>query len=384
MIASSSQVADSNAHLASLAQVEQQKQGKQQESSLIRLDQVDPKPIKWLWANYIPLGKVVVLQGDPGAGKSTLLADLAARVTQGAPMPDGSETVKGSVLIWTLEDDLADTLRPRLEAANANLELVTGLDQSIEQPKDIRNTVGNAMSDHKKQTTEQLRLLIIDPLSTATGSKDLNKQNNARPIMESLTIIARKEKLCIVVVNHLNKSSPDLQSDLQRGSGSLGGIAGVARTVLHAQKPFEEETGALHLIKSNVAGRRPPLFYQLETREIIHANNVHLKTGAAVWVDAPEGTLCPAAFGHTSAIEEGGQWLTELLKDGPMPFAEVEARADEARLSMSGAVTRAKRRLGVRSTKIGQQWMWSLPEATPNTSDNDVSRSAELTNCSAN
>jgi hypothetical protein len=54
----------------------------------VRADQIQARPIQWLWRNWIPLGKLVVVDGDPGLGKSTMLVDLAARLSRGRPMPD--------------------------------------------------------------------------------------------------------------------------------------------------------------------------------------------------------------------------------------------------------------------------------------------------------
>ena len=62
---------------------------------------VEPKSVEWLWRGRIPLGKLTTFDGDPGVGKSTVLADLAARVSTGTPMPDGSPGVHGSVVILT-------------------------------------------------------------------------------------------------------------------------------------------------------------------------------------------------------------------------------------------------------------------------------------------
>lgn len=67
--------------------------------------------------------------GDPGLGKSFLTMDLAARVTTGATWPD-SPTVaapRGSVVLLSAEDDLADTIRPRLDAAGADCARVVAL-----------------------------------------------------------------------------------------------------------------------------------------------------------------------------------------------------------------------------------------------------------------
>lgn len=57
---------------------------------LIRLAEVKPKPVTWLWPGRIPAGKVTLIDGDPGLGKSTIAFDLCARISTGSAMPDGS------------------------------------------------------------------------------------------------------------------------------------------------------------------------------------------------------------------------------------------------------------------------------------------------------
>ncbi len=116
------------------------------------------QPVAWLWPQRIPLGKVTLLAGDPGLGKSLLALDIAARVTGGLPFPEAPANfassattnttsppnhsacvfatsnsnlppsplplppsqLPGSVLILSISDDFADTIRPRLDAAGAD------------------------------------------------------------------------------------------------------------------------------------------------------------------------------------------------------------------------------------------------------------------------
>jgi len=75
-------------------------------------DQIKPKPIQWLWLNHIPLGKVTILAGNMGDGKSTIALDIAARVSTGKKMPDGSVGCRGKVKILSSEDPADDTTRP--------------------------------------------------------------------------------------------------------------------------------------------------------------------------------------------------------------------------------------------------------------------------------
>jgi hypothetical protein len=66
---------------------------------LSRFSDVRPRPAAWLWRNWLPLGKLAILDGDPGLGKSTLLFDLAARVSHSGVMPDGSSGASGTVIL---------------------------------------------------------------------------------------------------------------------------------------------------------------------------------------------------------------------------------------------------------------------------------------------
>jgi RecA-family ATPase len=68
----------------------------------------------------LPAGKLVVLDGDPSVGKSTLAIDRAVRLSVGAAWPDGTGCPLGDVLVLSAEDGLADTIRPRLDAAGGD------------------------------------------------------------------------------------------------------------------------------------------------------------------------------------------------------------------------------------------------------------------------
>jgi hypothetical protein len=64
-----------------------------------KVSDIVSRPVKFLWQDWLPAGKLALLDGDPGLGKSTVLLDIAARVSQGATMPDGVYTEAGHVLV---------------------------------------------------------------------------------------------------------------------------------------------------------------------------------------------------------------------------------------------------------------------------------------------
>src|SRR5262245_34433405 len=90
------------------------------DNPLAKFSDVRARPMAWLWPNWLPLGKLAMLDGDPGLGKSTLLFDLAARVSSNGLMPDGTQGASGSVIILNAEDDPEESIQPRLAAAGAN------------------------------------------------------------------------------------------------------------------------------------------------------------------------------------------------------------------------------------------------------------------------
>jgi len=102
--------------------------------SFRRLSEIQAKPIRWLWPGRIARGKVAMLAGHPGLGKSQLTASIAAIVTTGGIWPvDKTRCERGNVVFFSAEDDAEDTIRPRLEAAGADLDCVFILDAVLEE-----------------------------------------------------------------------------------------------------------------------------------------------------------------------------------------------------------------------------------------------------------
>lgn len=99
--------------------------GKQDRLELKCLAEIESIPLHWLWENRIPLGKLTLLVGDPGLEKSLITLDIASRISTGARWPDDNGNAPlGNVIILSTEDDVADTIKPRLLAAGADCSRV--------------------------------------------------------------------------------------------------------------------------------------------------------------------------------------------------------------------------------------------------------------------
>src|SRR5436853_4252468 len=84
------------------------------------LSQAPSKPLTWLWPGRIPYGHLTLLDAAPGSGLSLLSLTLAACVSSGSPLPDGTPTQQGLVILLAPYDSPTDILKPRLEAAGAD------------------------------------------------------------------------------------------------------------------------------------------------------------------------------------------------------------------------------------------------------------------------
>lgn len=92
---------------------------------IVTISTVEAEDIDWLWPQRFALGKLHMIAGEPGQGKSQFTLFMAATVTTGRAWPNGEGSAQqGDVIILASEDDAGDTMRPRLEATNADLSRV--------------------------------------------------------------------------------------------------------------------------------------------------------------------------------------------------------------------------------------------------------------------
>ena len=189
--------------------------------SVTRMDQVQSEAVDWLWDRRIPMGKITLISGDPGVGKSFLTLDLAARVSKGSNWPDGTPCPVGSVLLFSAEDGVSDTIRPRLDKLGADLERIhfanaTLIDGGVE--------VAVSLAEHLSAFEREIKvhdasLLVIDPLLAFTGGEtDTHVTAQVRALMSPLAALAQRTGCSILGVGHLNKNSKESNSCTRNGS----------------------------------------------------------------------------------------------------------------------------------------------------------------------
>jgi len=96
------------------------------------LSAVVAQPVAWLWQDYLPLGALTLLEGEPGSGASLLALHIAACVTSGRALPGGSPSTQGTVILVADQDHPGYTIAPRFLAAGgdpARVLLLTTVEQ---------------------------------------------------------------------------------------------------------------------------------------------------------------------------------------------------------------------------------------------------------------
>jgi AAA domain len=83
-----------------------------------------PQPVSWLWQQRLPLAGITLLDGDHGLGKTLLAHQIAAAVSSGTPMPDGTPTIHGGVIIVTPFTDPSTTQLQLLTSLGADLSRI--------------------------------------------------------------------------------------------------------------------------------------------------------------------------------------------------------------------------------------------------------------------
>lgn len=341
---------------------------------LVNAADVESEPIDWLWPGRIARGKLTVIAGHPGLGKSLTTMDLAARVTSGSPWPDNPSVRApiGGVVIINGEDGVSDTIRPRLEAAGANIcmvNIVTGITMHDEDSGesfagwfDIQNI--KALEDAINQTRDCL-LCVIDPVSAFLPSKtDSHNNSDVRALLRPISEMAERLGVAVVCISHLTKNSGG-NAAVTRVMGSLAFTA-AARAVWAVTRDPEDEQGPRRLflpVKNNVGPDCGGLAFSLTT------DGGRLTTPRLDWERgavnvSADDALAFQAKRDAPERDEAKDYLREMLASGPRLVSELQNDSRKAGLVWI-TVKRAKDELGIVATRHGYGkeggWKWSLP-----------------------
>ena len=313
------------------------------ELKLICMDDVEAKEVDWLWYPYIPYGKLTIVQGDPGEGKTTMVLQLAALLSKGEKLPcDEKERTPVNVIYQTAEDGLADTVKPRLEAAGADCSRVLVIDECEAELSMTDERIEQAL----KETGA--KVLILDPIQAYLGADvDMHRANEIRPVMKRLGDMAEKYGCAILLIGHMNKASGSKST--YRGLGSID-FQATARSVLVVGRVKDDPTlRVMAHDKSSLAPEGTSVAFRLD------------KENGFRWEGACDMTVAEllSGDGKGQKLKAAKAFLEEQLKEGHKAQKEIEEAAQEQGIKTK-TLRNAKQEMNVGSQKIGSQWYWYL------------------------
>jgi putative DNA primase/helicase len=336
---------------------------------IVHGDDIVVEPIRWLWKEWLASGKLHILGGPPGVGKTTISMDLAATVTTGGAWPDGTKCDPGNVVIWSGEDDPADTLMPKLMASGADRSRVYFVTSTIHGNAKRSFDPAHDMEELqiKIKAIGDVKLVIIDPIVSAIAG-DSHKNAEVRRGLQPLADTASAGGFALLGITHFNKNSSGMEP-VDRITGSLA-FGALARVVLVATKNTKKEStnavGIFCRAKSNIGRDDGGFAYNLDQVEL--AGYSGLLASRILWREPMDGSARQllaiennARGGNESALSEAKQFLADLLVV-PQPMTSVRAAAQDAGYAWA-TIRRAQRDLGVVSRKSGMSgsWIWSRP-----------------------
>ena len=331
---------------------------------LRNLDDVERELLDWLWPGRIPLGKLTLLAGDPGLGKSFVTLDIAARVSRGNSWPDAPLLTQsvGNVILFNAEDDLADTIAPRLDKAKADDTRIVAVEgvAVCGQRRHFSLKGRSARLEEVLHKRSETRLVVIDPIAAYCGNVDSHRNTDVRGLLAPLAELAGRFRAAVVAVTHLSKTGGS--KAVYRAMGSLAFTA-AARSVWAIVKDTADPQRRLFLpAKMNLARDPDGLAYRITDGQVAwETDSVHMHADDAF---AAEAAAAEPRRGRTSnERREAAEWLRDQLSDGPVPTTQILEIGKELGFSEK-TLRRAYKTVGVKPTRasFGGQWLWRLTD----------------------
>ncbi len=337
---------------------------------IVSASAIAPEPICWLWHGWLARGKLTVLAGAPGTGKTTLALQWAAALSAGELLPGAAPLGRQPprrVLIWSGEDDPADTLVPRLIAAGANLDYVgivsgmgaEGTTRAFDPAHDME-----ALAQAVGEQGGDVSMILLDPLVNAVVG-DSHKNTEVRRSLQPAVDLAQRMDAALLGITHFTKGTQG-RDPLERVTGSLA-FGALPRVVIGAGRAAGTDDTSNQLVfvrvKANNAAPGGGYLYHIEQVTV----GDHIATNAIVYDASVDGTA-RALLGDPERDakekpDDAADFLRGLLGDGPIKAKEVFESADEAGFSV-GQMRRAKTKLHALVKKDGlNSWLWYLPES---------------------
>ena len=340
---------------------------------------VVPVPINWLWEPYLQEDALNAYYGNPGIGKGNTGIDNIACLTTGHRFPTETDSLRKPVncIILAAEEGTADTIVPRLIAAQADLKRVRIM-ESIHYHREndklpdrmitLQNDIAVIRADLEKYKDRAERFLVLDPITNYVGDINFNQDGEVRPVLTLLKNLAEDLKITILIIGHFNKNS-NVAGALDKPGGGRAWTA-VPRTVWGFFKDPEDNERRLmvNLKMNNAKESNTGLAFTIANRVIgTKPNGKPWGVSCVPWIGNTESSadeIVAAQHPEARRDSKGVKFVTDELKAGVRRAVDVYRAAEKEGISES-SLKRACDTVEVMKFKH-HEWFWQHPDiSTP-------------------
>jgi DNA polymerase len=345
---------------------------------------VEMTDVEWVWPNRFALRKIGLLVGLPDEGKGLLISWLMATVSCGGTFPCGEGTApQGNVILMSAEDDINDTITPRLAAAGADLKRIHIINMMHDAETPEAERMFSLVTDlpelrQKIEEVGKVKLVVIDPISSYLGINKIDsfRATDVRAVLAPLKELAEELNTLVVGVMHFNKKI-DITNVMLRVSDSLAYVA-ASRHVYGVVDDAENKRKLFIKGKNNLASRdlQPTLAFGFDAKVVgvSPRSGKPISAPLIVWHDAPVAISAFEAMSAVASSKSPGardcakQFVQALLGGGPVGSIEVQEAAEQNGISKT-TLRRVQQSLGIKAKKDGPivngkaTWRLHLPDA---------------------
>jgi DNA polymerase III delta prime subunit len=325
--------------------------------------EIEPEPVEWVWKGRIARGKHTAFAGEPGVSKSQAAINIAATISKGGLWPNNEGRAPiGKVIFLSAEDGAADTIVPRLMAADADrgqVHIIKAVAEHGKGPRTFNLQTDLGLLETTIIELGDVQLVVIDPVSAYFGKGvDSHRDTEVRSVLAPVTEMSERLGTAILTIAHFNKSGNSGKA-LHKFMGSIAFVAG-PRAAFAVMEDPDDPTCRLFLhAKNNLSAPPPGLSFRIE-QVVLPVKGI--ETSRIVWdfgtvdMTADEAVAASQAGATAPTLEEAKDLVASLKGKN---VKEIEKAGKDAGISWA-TMRRAKEKLGFKSSKDGLNggWLW--------------------------
>jgi hypothetical protein len=349
-------------------------------SLVTRVAAVKSRSIRWAWLGRLAIGYLTVVTGIEGLGKSVFAAWLIARLTRGE-LPGEWDGKPVDVLIVAAEDGIADTWRPRLELAGADLQRVAFLNlDGLPTDWNIRDGIEQVREAIEETSARFIHIdALLDHMPPPRAGESINSPTFVRQALGPLKRLVRELEIGGQFSLHPPKARSAEFRDLVQASQAFSAIPRVGLLFAYHPDDDVEDSDRRRVVirgKGNL-GRDPgALEFRITGRLFEHDDGCTAEREVVVDVSPSAITLADLApesvigTRQPTKAEQAAEMLRDALGDHDWhPAALVREQLAGAGLDSGSVRTSAHRLAQVENRKTDRAWWWRIPTEEGSTAD---------------